>query len=340
MLVPPWTGARLAALTAPALLGGCLQLEPGLSGRDAEIGRQRGEAGFAFVETGPERAVVRAGEDYLALVPVEGLCLTGGSFTATDGGAFAVVADCVTERVSAAPEGAERLELPPAFPGIVTVAISGEGAEGAQGDAAIDRLRGFLSRPVGLAMLGRDGESGAVEVVAIEPAESALFVHVRDTSEGGLALLSPEFWRGFVDVKGRLVLVTVSGFRDRPLPSDEMRRLLGAQVARIRTANAGAVTLSPGLRARAEEAAPERPEIAAARETAEAEIARAVAEDAVARGGTPPEGPGRSVDTGSALAPRAAPPPPPRRVAAAPGGSASPAAPRSAPPAPARPAEG
>jgi len=184
-----------------------------------------------------------------------------------------------------------------------------------------------------------------VDIVATEAAEGALLVHVRDTHSGELALLSPDFWRGFLEIRGRLVLVTVSGFRDRPLTSEEMQTVLRAQLTQIRRDNAGPVTVSPEVVA-ASTAQPApgddadvEPEIRlaaagtgqpAAPETIELELS------AEARADAGPPGPG---------APDRAPRPPLRRAAL--GGAYSPArsvgsplAPRRTPLAPPRPGQG
>lgn len=354
----PWIRWRavaaqmLVASLASSGLSGCLQLEPGLSGREAELARSRAaDAPFTFVETGPSRAVARAAGELIAIVPVEGLCLTSGAFSSSQSGVFAVVADCLTETAVTVTDDGEGLELPPAFPGLVTVAISGDPATDAEGRGDVVRLRRFLESEQGLALLGRNGSGETVEIVTIEEEDEALLVHVRDSHEGGLALLSPEFWRGFLDIRGRLVLVTVSGFRDRPLPAEEMHTVLRAQLVRIREDNVTPPVLSPGAAAdvRLVEAGTGAdigvdlgPDQAAEAEIAEA-VAAAEAEGAGASGladlaeiaaSTGPPGPG---------APERAPPPIFRSAALAPrppGDTGSRLAPSTAPIAPSRPSAG
>ncbi|GMG83602.1 hypothetical protein LNKW23_28150 [Paralimibaculum aggregatum] len=323
------------------LLSGCLQLERGLSDRDDELERTR--VPYRFVETGPQRAIVRAGDALIAIEPVEGLCLTSGTFSASETGVFAVVADCVTETAAAAAPGADRVEVPPAFPGLVTVAISGDPAGGAGTGTAMLQLRNFLTGEKGLALLGRNGSGDTVEIVDVIEADGALFVHVHDTHEGGLALLSPEFWRGFMDIRGKLVLVTVSGFRDRPLDPEEMHAVLRAQVSRIKHDNANPLTVVDTLLAAAdpevgpagEGPASERAQDAVAPAEIDPVILAAAEEAGAPVSDYGPAGPG---------APEQAPAPKRRGpgVASAPpeADAGSPRAPRRSPVAPARPGQG
>ncbi|MGF1446847.1 MAG: hypothetical protein ACFBRM_11705 [Pikeienuella sp.] len=348
------SGALVAALCG---IGGCMQPERGFSGRAAELARQRTPA-YAFLEEGPERAVLLARGVALVLAPVEGLCLTRGSFSASRSGAFAVIADCVTEAAVVSPvaEGSA-LDLPPSFPGLVTIAISGAPARREGGaEAQLAELESLLGAGEGLEMLGRNGDGGTVELVEMvrgDGASAALYVHVRDSHKGGLALLAPDFWRGFVEIRGRLVLVTVSGFRDRPIDEGEMMDLLRRQVARLRSVNAGPEPDVETLLAAAG-AAPEDP---GAQAVAEAPAVAGARGDAAAAGdglrdldglevvvvergaGDEPErlqADQTSSDGGTAQAPEQAPPPPVRRFVAATTPTRPPGAVPFAPPRPKR----
>jgi hypothetical protein len=301
------------------LLSGCLQLEPGLSGRDAELSRTGSATpaeaapggAFRIVEAGPARAVVSARGRRVTIAPVEGLCLAGDALDTSGAGAFAVIAECVAEG------RAEGEALPPGFAGLVTVSVSGEPMFGEGGrERALRRLRDFLGTVPGLALLGRNGSGRTVEMVESRRIGDSLYVHVHDRHQGELALLAPDFWRAFVEIEGRLVLVTVSGFRDRPLPEDEMLAVLAAQVARLREAN--------GM-------APEAAERALARG------AGAVLVPVARRAeGTRPAAGDPALRAADASEPTGTPPPR-RRPAASAGARPAPAV---APRAPARPAQG
>jgi len=231
-----------AALTG--LLAGCQTT--GTTGRSLvaeELARLETNALFRVEEVDPELAYVTADGARVAIRPVEGLCLTSESIELTESGVFAVIADCLTEtdpeRSGRTEKGETVYRLPPPFPGLMTLSVSAEPMFDRPGDrdGALDEMERFLASPEGLALLGRNGSPDKVEMVEAKRLGDALYVHVKDGATGGLPLLAPEFWRAFVEVRGRLVLVTVSGFRDRPLDDGVMLAVLAAQVARLREAN-------------------------------------------------------------------------------------------------------
>ncbi|MGF1502866.1 MAG: hypothetical protein ACFBSD_13720 [Paracoccaceae bacterium] len=230
-------GMRIAMLAMAGLVSGCLGLEPGEDTVTAELGRVRAAGDFQALELSARAARIRARGVEVALAPANGLCIADDSFEASLRGAFLVVSDCVTEGAHGA-LGTE-IELPPVFPGIVTVLVSGTPMHAADvsPDAAIAELQAFLATEAGLTMLGRNGEGAAAELIEAEPIGATLYVHVRDGHSGTLSLLADDFWRAFLEVEGRLMLVTVSGFRDRPLPPEEMQAALAAQVTAIERAN-------------------------------------------------------------------------------------------------------
>ncbi|MEM1345822.1 MAG: hypothetical protein AAGI34_14760 [Pseudomonadota bacterium] len=241
-MLQPWS--LLAFGAALLALGGCQTTGTATFGESsvaAELQRVRSNAGFRVVEDGPERTFVSATGRDLVLRPVEGLCLTREGIELTERGVFAVVADCLAETVPEPVEGedASLYRLPPTFPGLITISVSGQPMfdQTVPGADALATLREFLSTEAGRAMLGRNGLGKTVEVVDTRVLSDALYVHVRDTHSGGLSLLAPDFWRAFVELNGRMVLVTVSGFRDRPLGETAMIGVLAAQVMRLRAAN-------------------------------------------------------------------------------------------------------
>lgn len=227
-------------LSLALVLGGCELAEPGLSGRDQELARRAGEQAFAVVEAGEERAVFAANGSRIVIEPPEGYCLDEDSVAVSERSAFVLVADCMEAQEAALANGAET--LPRAFPGILTVTVSGDEALGA-GPAALASFESLLGAEAGAGLLGRGNGGGPGQVVAMNRVDGALYVLVDEaTSGGGGSLLAPRFWRAFTEIGGRLVLVTVSGFSDRPLAEEEMLAFLAAQMAGLRRANG----LEPG----------------------------------------------------------------------------------------------
>lgn len=323
-------GLALAGLTGCQTLG-----TTGESVLSAELERVRTAGTFQLLEVDSSEAHVTARGREVVLVPVSGLCLTAEGIDISESGVFAVIADCVTEQ-GLSPAGTDAdgdtvYRLPPLFPGLMTVSVS-EGPlfeEGTGSAEGVRRLRAFLASEEGLALLGRNGSGETVELIESVPMGDGVYVHVRDTHSGELALLAPAFWRAFVEINDRLVLVTVSGFRDRPLSDDTMLAVLAAQVTELRDAN--------GLPLYVEE---ERLAGAAARYLAdrgpELEVAEPVrVASATAEGEA--HGEGERLDGIGGGAPAGAPAPGGRVRVEIPTGPVSARAPSNAPSAPSRP---
>jgi hypothetical protein len=230
-------------------LAGCAEpgLQRGFSGRDAELARTGAPDDFSIVSAGHRRAVVSALGHQVAVVPAEGFCLAREAIETSDRSAFLLFGDCAIETPAASgPSGAaERLELPPGVPGIITVSISGDpGFSRPGGAAGLADLQAYVESPEGRALLGRGGDGDQISVADSRRIGDALYVLVED-ADGGVPVLAPRFWRAFVELNERLTVVTISGFRDRPLPEEEMLRHLGDQVRQLQVANSEPVNEVP-----------------------------------------------------------------------------------------------
>ncbi len=124
-------------------------------------------------------------------------------------------------------------------PGILTVTVSGETAFGAE-PGALTAFESMLDTDAGGRLLGRGDGSERGRVVGTRRVDGALYVLVEEQgleAEGSESILAPRFWRAFTEINERMVLVTVSGFSDRPLAEDEMLAFLAAQMSELRDAN-------------------------------------------------------------------------------------------------------
>lgn len=234
--------ARLSAILGlmvglQALAGCDLPLEQGFSSVSAEQARIRAE-GFHVVSLDEDRAVILAKGRQVAIEPASGFCLARDSVETSKLSAFALIGDCALDKT---PDKSKRgargeLRLPRGVPGIITVSVSGnpqlEKAGGLKG------MEAFLKTPAGRKMLGRGVDPFDVKVRKTAQIDNGIYVLVEDSGEGVLPVLSKRFWRGFVQVNDRLAVVTVSGFRARPLGEKEMLEYLVDQVKTLTVANA------------------------------------------------------------------------------------------------------
>lgn len=214
---------RVGLVMAVLASGACG--ERGENGLRAEFARLDAKAKFSVESATPQRAAFQARGRRVVVEPPSGFCLATDSLNVAGGAAFVLVADCA--------------DAGRAFPGILTVSVSDRSmadSQGGSGRALVD-LQSFLTTPEGLALLGRGEGSAQVRVVETRKLGDALYVLVEDTSASALPILAPQFWRAFVDVNDRMVLTTISGFRDVAVDHDALLGQLARQVVRLREAN-------------------------------------------------------------------------------------------------------
>ncbi len=229
----------LAGVLAVLALAACEN--PGLGGRDAELARGRAEKGFAVIEVTAERAVFAARGQRIVVEPPPGYCLDEGSVAVTRNAAFALVADCMQDHQAKLESGsgagrAVEIALPRVFPGILTVSVSGEPAYGWEA-GALDAFEALLGADAGLKLLGRGNSPAPGRIIATRRIGGALYVLIEEPSADDASILAPRFWRAFIDINERLVLVTVSSFSDRPIAEDAMMGFLAQQMTRLRRVN-------------------------------------------------------------------------------------------------------
>lgn len=235
-----WLRRWWLAPVALLVLAGCES--PGMSGLSDELARQRGEVGFAVVRNSEHRAVFAVNGRQVAVEPPEGYCLDEEAIAVSRRSAFALVTDCMESQEAALANGDSGETLPRTFPGILTVTVSGEAAFGEE-PGALAAFQSLLGTEAGGRLLGRGDGSGPGRVVAAKRVGGTLYVLIEEArAEGSESIFAPGFWRAFTEINGRLVLVTVSGFNDRPLGEDEMLAFLASQITRLREANG----LEPG----------------------------------------------------------------------------------------------
>ncbi|MEM6664499.1 MAG: hypothetical protein AAF666_20235, partial [Pseudomonadota bacterium] len=233
----------LAAVALCALtfgVSGCQQ-GAGYSSADAEWQRLRGSGPFHVVNAAHHRAVVSARGNQVAIEPADGFCVAEDSIETSARSVFALIGDCVIDGPAAGKtNGRGGLDLPSSVPGIMTVSISGDKGFGREtnGAGSLSGLRAFLESPEGVSMLGRGGGANTVSVKEIREIDDALFVYVEDKDTGIVPILSSRFWRAFIELNDRLTVVTISGFRDRPLEKADLLEFLVGQVEKLEVANA------------------------------------------------------------------------------------------------------
>lgn len=233
---------RAGALTGMVLLAGVTTacVEPGAAGGGYSGWEQREQGPFHVVSASNEAAVISAQGREVAIRPAKGFCLSRDSIETSTRSAVALIGDCALEQdVSTARRGSRgELALPRALPGIITVAISGDPAVQ---DAALDAnaIESFLQSPQGKALIGRTRDGSTVKIRESRRKDGVVYLLVEDQNTGPIPLLSDTFWRAFVTLRDRLAVITINGFRARPLGVEQMLDHLSEQVIAMQSANRG-----------------------------------------------------------------------------------------------------
>lgn len=236
-------GWRVAALLPIfALVSGCM-ITPGASTLRGELDRLGRASDFAIVTASPQEAVIEARGRSVVVTPGPGSCINPDTIDLGAGSAFMLLTDCAVElgasagKASATRAG-ERLHLDHGFPGLVTVSVSG--AE----RGTLESLERFIASDAGKARLARGSDGTAVEIAEMREVGDALFVLARALDDS-VPLLTREFWRAFIELNDRLVLVTVSAFQANEIDKEAMFRQALEQVQAMRQGNDGMLALSP-----------------------------------------------------------------------------------------------
>jgi len=183
-------------------------------------------AGSMSAGSASRTKVTVAGRSVTIVAPA-GLCIDTASTASDAAGAFVLMRDC-----GAGPDARPaRVAL--------TASVSSGGLTG-EGDAAaasLQELREYLETADGLAMVGRSGRSDRVAIRSEHLTGDVLFVLVEDGGPPPIAGLDRVFWRAFLEVNDRMIVLSVLGFGG--VGAQQGLDELAALASAIRGANAG-----------------------------------------------------------------------------------------------------
>ncbi len=207
-----------AALAIGSVLAGCAGL--GVSSRNAESSPQGSHARAAPSIQVMAKDVTIAGP--------KGFCVDPGATRETSSGAFVMLGSCAV--ISGNPDDDK-----PRQPALLTASVTR--ATAPLDAVAFDRMAAYFTSPEGQAGLSRGKGATPVTVLDLSRDDGLVLVYARDgAAEGDVA---GDYWRAVFTSAGQLVTITVSGFRETPLPRDDGARLTREFAAAIRRANPG-----------------------------------------------------------------------------------------------------
>ena len=161
-----------------------------------------------------------------------GFCIDTPSTTVNADGAFVLMSDCALLGAAGTGRTPVRAAL------TASVSSGGLGGEGDDEAATLDDLQAFLDTPDGLALIGRSGRSDSVRIVARLRRGDVLYLLVEDRGRLPIAGIDRQFWRAFLEVNGRMTVLSVLGFQGGGVGPQQGLDQLAALAAAIQGANA------------------------------------------------------------------------------------------------------
>jgi hypothetical protein len=179
----------------------------------------------------PSRTRVTVAGQAVTIAAPPGFCIDRPSTVVNAEGAFVLMSDCALLGAGGArgrPVGAAMT---------ASVSAGGLGGEGDDEAATLEDLQAFLDTADGRALIGRSGRSDTVRVLARQRHGDVLYVLVEDRGPPPIAGIDRQFWRAFLEVNGRMTVLSVLGFEGAGVGTQEGLNELASLAAAIQRAN-------------------------------------------------------------------------------------------------------
>jgi hypothetical protein len=180
--------------------------------------------------SGAARTTVSVAGQRINIAAPPGFCVDPRSTNVTPQGAFVLVSDCglLGNRSRAATE---------TIGAAMTASISTQGL-GAGGTAqSLAEVEHIASTAEGRADLGRSGQAGRVRILTTQTQGDVLYILVEDRGPQPVAGVEPQFWRAFLEVKGRITALSVLGFQGSGVSPQQSLSYLASFATAIQQAN-------------------------------------------------------------------------------------------------------
>jgi hypothetical protein len=178
----------------------------------------------------PSRARVTVAGQAVTIQAPPGFCIDAPSTRVDAAGAFVLMGDCAPPGTAPGRPGGEAL----------TAAVSSGGltGEGDAGGGELEDILEFIDTPEGRALVGRSGRPDRIRIAATQMRQGVLYVLVEDSGPQPIAGFDRQFWRAFLEVRGRMTVLSELGFAG-PTGAQEGLNQLASLAASIKAANGG-----------------------------------------------------------------------------------------------------
>lgn len=189
------------------------------------------------------RATVNAGGQSITIAAPAGFCVDRRSTSVTSSGAFVLISDCALlggpSISGAAPVGAA-----------MTASVSTGGlGDGGPATRSLADLALYAETQGGKALVGRSGQAAGVRILNSQTKGDVLYMLVEDRGSQQIAGIDPRFWRGFLEVNGRLVALSQLSFQGGGVDTQEGLNLIAAYAGAIQRANPATAPAPPAAAA-------------------------------------------------------------------------------------------
>lgn len=225
----PTIRAMLCATTmaAAASLAACA---PQTNSKRAPLDRPLSENYLQIVSASDELVEIDSGGRIVRAAAPEGLCISADSVQTGPDAVFLIMGDCLYNQGPSvdADENEDFGELG----GVLSISVS-NGPLGSD-FATLER---FFASGEGLAGLGHGGDAKDVSLIETRRENGALIALVEDRSAAGPAFAGDVICRAFMELNGRMTVVSLIGLRDDPRSVEMLRDQIGKIVRALRAEN-------------------------------------------------------------------------------------------------------
>ncbi|WP_299133599.1 hypothetical protein [uncultured Amaricoccus sp.] len=182
--------------------------------------------------SGAGRVTVNAGGQPVTIAAPAGFCVDARSTSVTSTGAFVLLSDCAL--LGKATPATARPTVGAALTASISTGGLGDGGPATQSLADLER---YVATPQGRALVGRGGQTAGVRILATQTRAGVLYVLVEDRGAQPIVGVDPRFWRGFLEINGRLIAISELGFNGSREDPEEGFTLLAGFADAIQRAN-------------------------------------------------------------------------------------------------------
>lgn len=186
---------------------------------------------FTGDNTMPAPSQIVVTSDQIVVAGPTGYCVDPTATRDRGETAFVLMGNCAAISNS-------RRAVQPEVPAVLTASISEASGDGSLRES-IPGLDAFFRSEDGRSLLSRSQDSASVTVLDSFHQGDVYFLHARDSSEGIVDGVGPDYWRAYMDVGPRIATLSVLGLEGQEMSDETSLTTLRAFVTSVTGANSG-----------------------------------------------------------------------------------------------------